>query len=585
MKLGVLGPLLVVDDEGLRQAVAAPRLRVLLAALLLHANSPVPADSLAELVWDGAPSAGASITLRTYVRRLRTGLGPVCARRIVTRPPGYLCQADEQEVDTLWFESLCRETDAAVRERQWAQASRAAELATSLWRGAPLLDVPCRILRDEFTPRLEQLRTQVLENQAEAALALGRHEQWVQPLRELTAAHPLRERFHAQLMQALARCGRQAEALATYQDARELLVDELGIEPGPELRHLHERILAGDGDLTTPRPSVGSVLRGAPAEAPRQLPAAARHFTGRRRELDQILGLLGPSQPTNLPGGGPGISAIDGVAGIGKTTLAIHAAHHLAERFPDGHLFIDLHGDTRGQQPRTPAQALTWLLRALGVPPGQIPEEQDQATALYRQHLADSRTLIVLDNAATEAQIRPLLPDGGSCLVLITSRRRLEGLEDTHSLSLDLLPAPDAMMLLRAVAGADRVPADGRLPAEVAELCGYLPLALRIAASLLRHRPSWTLDHLAELLRDEQQRVTVLGDGERELATMFELSYPSLDEQHQRLSRATPSAASPVSPSLPSPPAETHSARDGWAPAPPSRAAQSAAYTSGPTAA
>jgi DNA-binding SARP family transcriptional activator len=529
----------VVDDEGLQVPVAAPRLRVLLAALVLHAGSPVSVEALAELVWDGAPPGGASVTLRSYLRRLRTGLGPAWAQRIVTRPPGYLCRADEQEVDALRFEALCRRTDAAVRERRWAQASQDAELAASLWRGPPLLDVPCRILHDQFTPRFEQLRTQVLENQAEAALALGRHEQWVQPLRELVAAHPLRERFHVQLMRALARCGRQAEALAAYQDARKLLVEELGIEPGPELRHLHERILAGDGDPAAPRPSAEPAFEvaPAPAAAPRQLPAATRHFTGRRDELDLITGLLASPQPADVTGGTLVISAIDGMAGIGKTTLAIHAAHRLAAHFPDGQLFLDLHGYTQGHPPLTADQALPWLLRALGVPPGQIPKEREQAAALYRQRLFGTRTLIVLDNAAAEAQVRPLLPGTGTCLVLITSRRRLKGLDDAHVMSLDLLSVPDAVALLRAVAGPDRIPDGDPLAEEVAALCGHLPLALRIAASLLRHRPARPLEHLAGQLRDQRRRVAVLSDGERELAAAFDLSYSSLDTPSRQLWR------------------------------------------------
>jgi DNA-binding SARP family transcriptional activator len=530
----------VVDDEGLRVPVPAPRLRVLLAALVLHANSPVPAETLAELVWDGEPPSGAPISLRSYVRRLRTGLGPAWAQRIVTSPSGYLCRADEQEVDALRFEALCREADAAIHVRRWAQASRAAELAASLWRGSPLSDVPSRILHDEFSPRFEQLRAQVLENQAEAALALGLHERWVQPLRDLVTEHPLRERFHAQLMRALTRCGRRAEALAAYQNARKTLATELGIEPGPELRRLHEQILAGDEDPSAARPSadpVPEVRPTAPAAVPRQLPAAARHFTGRRGELDRILDLLGPSQPTDVRGGTVVISAIDGMAGIGKTALAIHAAHRLAEGFPDGQLFLDLHGYTQGQRPRTATQALAWLLRALGVPPGQIPRELEQAAALYRQHLADTRTLIVLDNAATEAQVRPLLPGAGSCLMLITSRRRLKGLDDAHTLSLDLLPAPAAVALLRAVIGPGRIPAEDPRLSEIAELCGYLPLALRIAASLLHHRPAWHLEHLAEQLRDRHRRVAALSDGERELAAVFDLSYTSLDEQHRRLWR------------------------------------------------
>ena len=331
MRLGVLGPLLVVDDEGLQVPVTAPRLRVVLSALLMHANSPVPAESLAELVWDGTPPGSASVTLRTHVRRLRAELGPAWAQRIVTRPSGYLCRADEQEVDALWFEALCRETDTAVRERRWAQASRAAELAASLWRGVPLLDVPCRILQDQFTPRLEQLRAQVLENQAEAALTLGCHEQWVQPLRELAAAHPLRERFHAQLMLAMARCGRQAEALAAYQDARKVLVNELGIEPGPELRHLHERILAGDGDLAAPRPSTDLVPEGARvAAAPRQLPAATGHFTGRHGEIELITRLHNPSQRTHMPSMGRGFQLV--VEAHNAVGQGVHGSH------PGGHV-------------------------------------------------------------------------------------------------------------------------------------------------------------------------------------------------------------------------------------------------------
>jgi DNA-binding SARP family transcriptional activator/Tfp pilus assembly protein PilF len=535
VRLGVLGPLLVADEAG-RQVRLAGRGRVLLAALALRANHVVSAEELTELVFDGAPSAGS--TLRSYIWRLRAVLGPVWAQRIVTSPSGYLCRADEQEVDALWFESLCRQTDTAIRERRWAQASRSAELAVSLWRGDPLFDVPSRILRDEFTPRLEQLHAQVLGNQAEAALALGRHEQWVQPLRDLVAEHPLRERFHAQLMQALSRSGRQAEALAAYHDARKILVDELGIEPGLELRQLHERILTGEGDPNAPCSSADPASEGAPAAAaPRQLPAAAGHFTGRRQELDRIIDLLGPSQPTDVPGGTVVISAIDGMAGIGKTTLAVHAAHRLAEKFSDGQLFIDLHGYTEGQRPRTPGEALNWLLRALGAPPGQIPTDEEQAAALYRQHLADTRTLIVLDNAATEAQVRPLLPGCGSCLVLVTSRRRLRGLDAAHALSLDLLAAPEAVALLRAVAGPERVPADDPLSGEIAELCGYLPLAVRIAAALLRHRPAWTLEHLAGLLRDRHRRVQALSDGERDLPAVFDLSYQGLAEPHRALFR------------------------------------------------
>ena len=537
MWFGLLGPLDLIGEDGAAMPVDGARLRVLLAALLLQANTPVSAEALADAVWDGAPSPAAARTLRSHVGRLRRVLGPQ-AGRLVAREPGYLIRVAPTELDLTEFERLCQMAGTALREESWQSAADAAAGALRLWRGQPLLDVPSEPLRDSVAPRLEWLRVQALEDHAEAGLRLGRHEQLIAGLHEMVAAHPLRERSRGQLMLALYRSGRQSEALAAYQDARRALVGGLGIDPGPELRHLHKRILAGDADLAAPRPSVTAAPKTEPGPtAPRQLPDAARHFTGRRRELELIVNLPGPSQPTDIPVGTVVISAIDGMAGIGKTTLAIHAAHHLAESFPDGQLFLDLHGHTQGRRPRTAAQALTWLLRALGVPPGQIPKEHEQAAALYRQRLAGTRTLIVLDNAATEAQVRPLLPGGGTCLVLITSRRRLKALNSTHTLSLDLLPALDAVALLRAVAGADRIPADDRLPGEVAEMCGYLPLALRIAAAMLRHRPAWDLEHLAGLLRDQRRRITALSDGEHDLSAVFDLSYRSLAEPHRALFR------------------------------------------------
>ncbi|HEX5115726.1 MAG TPA: tetratricopeptide repeat protein [Pseudonocardiaceae bacterium] len=270
------------------------------------------------------------------------------------------------------------------------------------------------------------------------------------------------------------------------------------------------------------------------SDALRQLPAAVRHFTGRQAELDALTTC---ARSAGAHAGSVLISAIDGMAGIGKTALAVHWANTHAEDFPDGQLYVDLRGYTLGQRPRTPDEALNWLLRALGLHAEQIPADHEQAAALYRQRLAGTRTLIVLDNAATEAQIRPLLPGTGSCLVLITSRRRLKGLDDARILSLDLLSLPESIELLRAVAGPDRVADEDPLPTRIAELCGYLPLALRIAAALLRHRPAWTLADLAGLLTDQHRRVQALSDGERDLSAVFDLSYSSLSEPHRVLFR------------------------------------------------
>jgi DNA-binding SARP family transcriptional activator len=442
VQFGLLGPLVLTDATGRALEVPGARLRVLLASLLLRANTPVSTDMLADLVWDGAVPPAAARTLRSHVARLRRLLDTE-AHRVMAREPGYLICVEPAELDVAVFERLCHDAGVALRAGQWANAAGAAGRALGLWRGEPLMDVPSQLLHEQTVPRLGQLRLQSLEDGVQAELYLGGHERLIPRLRDLIAENPLRERFHAQLMLALAGAGRQAEALAAYQHARRVLVDELGIEPGSELCRLHERILAGETELPAPpKPPLPIPAPPMPApsipapipppippptqtmtestrlpEAPRQLPAAARHFTGRHTELDTLTGLL---EQTGQPAGAGGtvvISAIDGMAGIGKTALAVHVAHLLAEQFPDGQLFIDLHGYTQGYEPRTPGEALDWFLRALEIPPQRIPRDVEERAALYRQQLAATRTLIVLDNAADEAQVRPLLPGGAGCLV------------------------------------------------------------------------------------------------------------------------------------------------------------------------
>jgi DNA-binding SARP family transcriptional activator/tetratricopeptide (TPR) repeat protein len=578
MRFGLLGPLQVIAKDGAEPGlVPAPRLRVLLAVLLWRANQPQAADELAELIWDGTPPAGAPEAVRALVMRLRRRLSPPAAARIVTRSPGYMIEVSGDELDTVQLEALTHQAGEAVGAAQWARAARTATEALRLWRGTPLADIPSRVLHDQWVPHLDQLRTQALDWRIEGSLHSGRHEQLIPELRDLATRDPLREHFHSHLMLALYRSGRQAEALAAYQHARKVLITEVGVEPGPGLRDLHQRILAADPTLAViapacvaeaePEPgalrelppalqgftgrsaelkalnrlldrSGDQVLERPPAtEVPRQLPAAAGHFTGRDGELAWLTDLALRCAPQAAAGEAVVISAIDGMAGIGKTALAVHAAHRVSGWFPDGQLFIDLHGYTKGHPPREPGDALGMLLRALQAPAQRIPEETEERAALYRQRLAGTRTLVLLDNAASEAQVRPLLPGVPGCLVLVTSRRRLKGLDDARSVSLDLLMPRDAVALLHAVAGPDRVPADDLLLDEIAHRCGRLPLALRIAGALLRHRPAWSPEHLAALLRDEHRRVPALSDGERDLATVFDLSYTGLSGRHQLLLR------------------------------------------------
>jgi DNA-binding SARP family transcriptional activator/tetratricopeptide (TPR) repeat protein len=539
----VLGPLRVVD-EGVVRPVAGVRQRILLSALLASANHMVTVDRLVEMVWDGSPPAGAAASLRSYVMRLRRSLGPAAAARVVAQGAGYSIEVDESELDASRFEALCRDTSVAVRSGDWATASTVADQALALWHGTALVDVPCQALHQGWLARLDQLRVQTIEGRIEAELHLGRHEQVVAELRDLAARYPLRERFHAQLMLALARGGQRSEALAAYRDARRVLVGELGIEPGPELRVLQERILAGDTELLAPPDTHAASVSPKASAVPRQLPAAVQQFSGRAHEVDRLVDLARDATGS-AAGGTVVISAIDGMAGVGKTALALHAAHRVSELFVDGQLFVDLQGYTEGFQPRTAGEALEMFLRGLGVAPRQIPESVEERAALYREQLVGTRTLILLDNAVSEAQVRPLLPGASGCLVLVTSRKRLKGLDDAYALPVDVLSLPDAVRLFRAVACLDGTAADESHLERIAELCGRLPLALRIAAALIRHRPAWSLEHLAAKLHGGGPGLAGFDDGERKLAAVFELSYRTLGESQRLLFRMLGHVAGP----------------------------------------
>jgi DNA-binding SARP family transcriptional activator/Tfp pilus assembly protein PilF len=546
MHFGVLGPLLVHDGERVRPVPGA-RPRVLLAALLVHAGQPVSAGALAETVWDEAPPAAAVSTLRSHVKRLRQSLGAAAGQRIVTRAPGYLIEAAEDEVDLLWFAARCQAGGAAVHRADWPEAHTLLDEALALWRGTPFADVPSSVLLRDEVPRLEWQRLQALEWRAEAALQLGRHGQLVSELQSLAAAHPLRERFWGQLMLALYRCGRPAEALAAFQQARQVLVDQLGAEPGPELRDLHQRILAADPELARPElartepapPAAAPETAAAHPAVPRELPAGPRHFAGRTRELATLTELLnraGAQAPGTVV-----ISAIGGTAGVGKTALAICWAHQIAGQFPDGQLYVNLRGYDP-DQPTPATDALAGFLHALGVPGPDIPPDADQRAARYRSLLAGRRVLIVLDNAGSEEQVRPLLPASSGCAVVVTSRDTLAGLvvrDGAVRLDLDLLPLRDSVDLLQVLIG-DRAGRDADGAAALADQCARLPLALRVAAELAVTRPDTTLGDLAGELAGQQRRLDLLQTGQDDrtaVRAVFSWSYRHLDPEPARAFR------------------------------------------------
>jgi DNA-binding SARP family transcriptional activator len=524
MWLEVLGPLSVRDADR-DVVISAGKQRAVLAALLVRANQVVSFDELARAVWEHDPPLTARATLRNYVKELRRLLGPPAQDRIVTRDPGYLARFGEDEVDMLRFGALCRSGGALVRAAEWRTASVVLAEALALWRGDPLADIPSPALRRDIASRLEQQRLQALEWRVDADLNLGEHAGLVVELQALTAQHPLHERFYAQLMLAFCRGGRAAEALDAYEEARAVLADRLGTDPGPELRRLHERILRGDVDQG---PATVVAARGGarrPAVCPRQLPASPRHFAGRAGDLAGLTRLL--DEP---PGDGVVIAAIGGAAGVGKTALAIRFAHQVASSFPDGQLYVNLRGFDPVGPPVTPEKAITGFLTSLGIDPRHIPATLDEQSALYRSLLAARRVLVVLDNARDTSQVRPLLPGGTGCAVLITSRDQLAGLvarEGAHPVVLGLLPAREAREMLSRRLGDERVTAEPQAADELVSLCARLPLALSVVAARAATDSGLPLAALAASLTDAHRRLDGLGTGDTasDVRAVFSWSY------------------------------------------------------------
>ena len=523
----LLGPL-VVRRGGVVVPIPPGKQRVLLAALLLQANRVVGLEELADAIWGPGPPPSARTTLQNYVKMLRKSLGDTSHSRIVTQPRGYQIDIDAGELDVNRFEALLRGSWAAARNGSWDRAADQARTALSLWRGEPLADAPSDLLALREIPRLVEMRLQVVDACIEADLHLGRHAEVIGDLRQLVVTNPLRERSHELLMLALYRDNRRAEALAAYQHARRLLVDELGTEPGLGLRDLNQQILISDPVLAVPEPTRLAVA--STELVPRQLPSPVRHFVGRAGELTALTRLLDQTDeqtPKTVL-----ISAIGGTAGVGKTALAVHWAHQVADRFPGGQLYVDLRGYDPGQ-PMRAADALAGFLRALGVAGQDIPAEVGECAARFRSLLAGRRMLVVLDNAGSVEQVRPLLPGTPGCVAVVTSRDSLVGLvarDGAPRLDLDLLPLGDAIGLLRELIGG-RVDADSATAAALAAQCSRLPLALRVAAELAAGRPAASLAGLAGELADQQRRLDLLdagGDPRTALRAVFSWSYRHL---------------------------------------------------------
>jgi DNA-binding SARP family transcriptional activator/Tfp pilus assembly protein PilF len=538
--LHVLGPLRVRTDRG--DVVALPaRERTLLAMLLLHANRTVFVDQLVDGIWDTARAPrDARGQLQACVYRLRKRLGDAgfSDELIATDPGGYRATVEPAELDLLEFRRLVAEARAARAGRP-AEAIDRYQAALRLWHGPALAGIHSELVR-RVVQVVEEERLQVLEERVEAQLASGTAGELIAELTDLVRQHPYREGLHGALMLALYRAGRAAEALATYRQVHQSLHDELGTEPGTELQDLHRAILRRDAALDAP--NVPSELRrpaGLPVPTPRELPAEVAGFTGRAealKTLDEMVtvGADGTLDPVV-------ISAIAGSAGVGKTALAVHWAHRVADQFPDGQLYINLRGYAAGP-PLRPIDALAALLRSLGTPPAQIPVDEAQAGALYRTQLAGRRALVVLDNARAASQVRPLLPGSPGCLVLVTSRDRLAGLvarDGARRITLPVLTPAESRTLLARLLGPERTRAEPDATSGLAGACAHLPLALRIAAAHLADRPDRSIASYVSELTTSDRLASLRADGDDETAVRaaLGLSYQAIPDPARRLFR------------------------------------------------
>ena len=521
VRILLLGP---VQAERAGQVVelGPPQHRLLLAVLALEANRLVPVDRLVELIWPGEPPRTAGHAIQVGVSRLRVRLaGGV---RLDRQGSGYVLRVDPASVDAHQFTDLVlharREGDDVRRVALLDQALR-------LWTGPAMSGTAAaEEVRHRLCQGLEEMRLTALEDRIDARLRLGEHRELLGELAALVGELPLRERLVGQLMRALYRCGRPGEALAAYQRLRRALGEHLGLDPGEELRRLEVAILREDPELDPPADRMSAVVGRRSEPAPSQLPATVPGFAGRVRELAALDRLLAadPAAP---------IATIDGTAGVGKTTLAVHWARRVADRFTDGQLYVNLRGFHPGRTALDPGAAVRGFLDALGVPAERVPPGLDAQTALYRSLLAGRRMLILLDNARGADQVRPLLPGAPGCLVLVTSRSQLTSLvavEGAELLTLGVLTDDDARELLRRRLGADRLAAEPRTVGEIIARSARLPLALAIVAARAAGRPQFRLDAFVTELRDSRHRLdTFTGDDPAtDVRAVFSWSYRTL---------------------------------------------------------
>ncbi|MEO3765708.1 BTAD domain-containing putative transcriptional regulator [Streptomyces sp. B5E4] len=506
-----------------RVNVGPPQQRTVLAALLIGSGHHATTHELVDALWGEDPPRDAVGTVRTYVSRLRKALGPD-AHLITGQAGGYVLRPGSNTVsDVAIAEQAVALADAATQDGDTARVRALLRQALGLWDGEPLAGLPGAFAETERA-RLTEWRLSLLERRLVLDIESHDYAEAVSELTALTAAYPLRERLRELLMLSLSRSGRQAEALAVYADSRRLLIDELGVEPGPKLAELQQRILRGGERPVAPVATTTARL------SPAQLPARLADFTGRDAFVDEL-----GKQLKQASGMVMAVSSVSGIGGVGKTTLAVHVGHAVRDSFPDGQLYADLQG--AGASPAEPAAVLGSFLRSLGTPDAEIPEPLEERAALFRSMLAGRRVLALLDNARDAAQVRPLLPGTEGCAAVITSRARMTDLAGAHHVDLDVMAPDEALLLFTRIVGTHRVTPERNAAMDVVAACGFLPLAIRIAASRLAARRTWTVSVLARKLSDEHRRLDELRVGDLAVKATFELGYGQLEPEQARAFR------------------------------------------------
>ncbi|WP_078871540.1 AfsR/SARP family transcriptional regulator [Streptomyces caatingaensis] len=547
MEFRVLGPLEILDGTH-NIAPTAPKPRQVIALLLMRRNSLVQTSELIDELWEENPPASAMTTLQTYIYKLRKILvahgTEACIR---TRPGGYVLTVPDSRVDLHAFEDEALKGKALLENKDPLRAADTLRRALDRWRGSALVDVVSGALLSSYITRLEEFRGRTLDLRIEADLQLGRHQELVSELKSLVLSRPLHEHVHASLMIALHRSGRRHEALEVYQELRRSMIDNLGLEPGQRLKALHQALLseepvgppyerqqtvvaAADGREAAPPRTVSARI-----PVPAQLPPDLCDFTGRaalvgRAPLALAPRGAGPSCPTATP-----VAVITGMPGVGKTALAVHMAHTVRPHFEDGQLYADLRGSTGAG--RDPADVLHGFLRALGLAESQVPEDLEERCKLFRSTTVGRKLLVVLDDAASLADARLLLPGGPRCAVILTSRRRLYGPGGAWHISLDAMEPAEGRELLARIVGAARVGREPAAATRLVEVVGALPLAVRCIGGRLGRSPGLSLTTLVEQLIRSSRLLDELRLGELDVRSLYDSSYDRLNRVERSVFR------------------------------------------------